>query len=252
MSTIEIADLELRYGRRKKQTVAVRDVSLTVGPGEVLGLLGRNGAGKSSTIAALVGLRRPHRGAVRVWGLDPFADRARLRPAVGVQLQESQLHGALKVDELLELFASFYPDPREPDELVEALGLGKVRGTAFDHLSGGQQQRLSIAVALIGRPRLVILDELTTGLDPRARRRVWDLVDELRADGVTALLVSHAMDEVERLCDRVVLLEEGAVLAQGTVADLVAQAGLQPGESLEEAYLALVGQQPELDEEEDA
>ncbi|GAA1728356.1 ABC transporter ATP-binding protein [Aeromicrobium alkaliterrae] len=245
MATIEIEDLQVRYRR----TVAVDGVSMRVAASEVVGLLGPNGAGKSSTIEALAGLRAPTSGSVRVWGLDPVTDRRRLRPAVGVQLQESTLHGSLKVDELLTLYASFYPDPRDPGELVEELGLTKVRRTAFDDLSGGQQQRLSIAIALVGRPRLVVLDELTTGLDPRARRRVWALVERLRADGVTVLLVSHAMDEVERLCDRVVLLVDGRVRAEGAVADLVREAGLPPGSGLEDAYLALVGRRPDAGEE---
>jgi ABC-2 type transport system ATP-binding protein len=247
MATIEIERLTVRYRR----TVAVQGFHLTVGEGEVVGLLGPNGAGKSSTIAALVGLVTPTAGTVRVCGLDPVADRRRLRPVVGVQLQDATLHGALTVDELVRLYASFYPDPRDGDELVEALGLVKVRGTRFDDLSGGQQQRLSIAVALVGRPRLVVLDELTTGLDPRARRRVWELVEGLRAGGVTVVLVSHAMDEVEHLCDRVTLLVDGRVRAAGTVAEIVAAAALPKGATLEDAYLELTGEQPLSDDPED-
>jgi len=247
MTTIEIDALTVRYRR----TTAVDSLSLRVRAGEVVGLLGPNGAGKSSAIAALVGLRAPDAGSVRVWGLDPVADRRRLRPAVGVQLQECTLHGALTVDELLRLYASFYPAPRDAEELVEALGLAKVRSTRFDDLSGGQQQRVSIAIALIGRPHLVVLDELTTGLDPRARRRVWELVDDLTSDGVTVLLVSHAMEEVERLCDRVVLLVGGRVRAEGTVPDLIAAAALPDGATLEDAYLELTGERP-LSDEDDA
>lgn len=234
MPVVQIDHLTKRYGA----TIAVDDVSLRVEEGEIVGVLGPNGAGKTTTVEALVGLRRPTGGQVRLWGIDPYRYRRRVRPHVGVQLQQSTLNGALTVRELMTLFASLYPDPRPADGLVGALGLDGVLRRRFDDLSGGQQQRLSIAVALIGRPRLVVLDELTTGLDPHARRRVWGLVEELRSDGVTVVIVSHAMDEVARLCDRVHVLVDGRVTASGTIDDVMKQAGAP---DLESAYLDLTG-----------
>lgn len=233
MSTaVKIRDLHKRYGRMR----AVEGVNLTIEVGEVVGLLGRNGAGKTTTVEIAAGLRRPDRGTVSVLGLDPHGDRAALRQVLGVQLQESQLHGSLRVGELARLFRSFYRNGCNPDALLERLGLAEHRRTIFDNLSGGQQQRLSIALALVGRPRVVILDELTTGLDPEARREVWTLVEDLRQEGVTVLLISHAMDEVERLCDRVVLLAAGRVVADDTPAGLVRSAGVS---TLEDAFLQL-------------
>jgi ABC-2 type transport system ATP-binding protein len=230
--------LHKRYGHK----VAVDDVSLRVEPGEIFGILGTNGAGKTTTVEMIAGLRRPGRGAVSLLGLDPRRDRATVRQVLGVQLQESYLHGALTVSELIGLYRSFYPDPRPADELVELVGLEEQRRVRFEKLSGGQQQRLSIALALVGRPRVVILDELTTGLDPRARRRMWTTIERLRDEGVTIVLVSHAMEEVERLCDRVALLDAGRVVAIETPAGLVARAGTQ---NLDDAFVALTGKQLE-------
>lgn len=238
-TAVEIRGLHKSYGG----TTAVEDVSLTIGVGEVLGLLGRNGAGKTTTVEVVAGLRRPDRGTVRVLGLDPLRDRAALRQVLGVQLQESRLHGALRVSELARLFGSFYRDGLDPDTLIDRLGLHEQRRTAFDDLSGGQQQRLSIALALVGRPRVVVLDELTTGLDPEARRDIWTLVEDLRREGTTVVLISHAMDEVERLCDRVVLLAAGRVVADDTPAGLVRTAG---GGTLEDAFLSLTGRDPAI------
>lgn len=231
---IEAKNLYKRYG----EVIAVEDVSLSVAPGEVLGLLGANGAGKTTTIELIAGLRKPDRGTVRVLGHDPRRERAAVRRLLGVQLQEATLHGALTVAELLGLYRSFYPDPRPAAELLDLVDLREQAKTRFERLSGGQQQRLSIALALVGRPRVVILDELTTGLDPRARRRIWAGVEALADE--TVLLVSHAMDEVERLCDRVVLLDAGRIVAQGAPAGLVAQTGTG---SLEEAFVALTGRE---------
>ncbi|WP_274995604.1 ABC transporter ATP-binding protein [Promicromonospora iranensis] len=230
--------LHKRYGPK----VAVDDVSLRVDPGEIFGILGTNGAGKTTTVEMIAGLRRPGRGSVSLLGLDPRRDRAKVRQVLGVQLQESYVHGALTVSELIGLYRSFYPDPRPADELVELVGLEEQRRVRFEKLSGGQQQRLSIALALVGRPRVVILDELTTGLDPRARRRMWATIERLRDEGVTIVLVSHAMEEVERLCDRVALLDAGRVVAVETPAGLVAQAGTQ---NLDDAFVALTGKQLE-------
>ncbi|SEF79421.1 ABC-2 type transport system ATP-binding protein [Nonomuraea solani] len=211
--------------KRYRAKVAVDDVSLSIQGGEIFGILGRNGAGKTTTVELIAGLRRPDRGTVRVLGVDAHRDRARLRQILGVQLQESQLHAALTVTELVRLYRTFYRDPLDAGELIESVGLTASRGTRFQNLSGGQQQRLSIALALVGRPRVVILDELTTGLDPEARRQMWATVAALRENGVTVLLVSHAMEEVERLCDRVALLDAGRVVALDSPAGLVRRAG---------------------------
>ncbi|WP_428965752.1 ABC transporter ATP-binding protein [Micromonospora fluostatini] len=231
---IHAENLHKRYG----EVVAVDDVSLRVEPGEVLGILGANGAGKTTTVELIAGLRTPDRGRVRVLGLDPRRDRAALRQVLGVQLQHAHLHAALTVAELVDLYRSFYPRPRPAAELLDLVDLGKQARTRFEKLSGGQQQRLSIALALVGRPRVVILDELTTGLDPRARRRIWAGVEALRDE--TVLLVSHAMDEVEHLCDRVALIDAGRIVALDTPAGLVAHAGAT---TLEEAFVALTGKE---------
>ncbi|PRX96040.1 ABC transporter ATP-binding protein [Allonocardiopsis opalescens] len=231
-------NLHKRYGG----TVAVDDVSLHVEAGAVLGVLGTNGAGKTTTVEMIAGLRRPDRGRVGVLGLDPRRDRAKVRQVLGVQLQQAYLHGALTVAELIGLYRSFYPAPRPAEELLELVGLGEQRAVRFEKLSGGQQQRLSIALALAGRPRVVILDELTTGLDPRARRQMWKTIERLRDEDVTIVLVSHAMEEVERLCDHVALLDAGRVVAFDTPAGLVSRAG---AENLDEAFVALTGKELE-------
>jgi ABC-2 type transport system ATP-binding protein len=241
MTAIRARNVHKEYHRRGRTTVAVDDVSLHVEVGEIVGLLGRNGAGKSTVVNLVSGLRAADTGTVSVLGHDPRADRAKVRGVLGVQLQEPQLHDALTVDELVGLHRSFYPTGRDPDELVEAMGLGDQRETRFGNLSGGQRQRTSIAVALVGNPRVVILDELTTGLDPEARRGMLDLVRGLREDGTTVLLVSHHMDEVEKLCDRAVVLDAGRVVADNTPAGLVTDADLPTGAGLEEAYLTLTG-----------
>lgn len=236
-----------RLHKRYRRRVAVEEVSLRVERGEIFGILGANGAGKTTTVEMIAGLRRPDRGRATVLGFDPVRDRAAVRQVLGVQLQEAELHGSLTVGELIGLYRDFYPDPRPADELIELVGLGEQRRTRFDKLSGGQQQRLSIALALAGRPSVVILDELTTGLDPRARRGMWRTVQRLRDERCTILLVSHAMEEVELLCDRVALLDAGRVIALDTPAGLVARAGT---EDLDEAFVALTGKQLEERSEE--
>jgi len=208
-------------------TVAVKDVSLTVGRGEIVGILGPNGAGKTTTVEMIAGLTRPDAGRAEILGHDPQRDPAAVRQVLGVQLQESRLPARMRVEEALRLYASFYPEPADIDELIALLGLEERRRTAFDDLSGGQQQRLSIALALVGRPQVVLLDELTTGLDPRGRRETWALVERVRDTGVTVLLVTHFMDEAEHLCDRVVVIDAGRVVAAGTPAELTA-AGAEP------------------------
>ncbi len=214
---IEIAHLRKRYG----DTVAVSDVSFTVERGEIFGILGPNGAGKTTTVECLAGLRHADGGTVRVLDVDPQVHPAHVRDDLGIQLQESQLPPKLRVGEALTLYASFYEDPADTDELLEMLGLTGKKDTAFEDLSGGQKQRLSIALALVGSPEVAILDELTTGLDPQARRDTWDLIERIRDRGVTIVLVTHFMDEAERLCDRLVIIDSGSVVAHGSPSDLV-------------------------------
>lgn len=221
MPALEIEDLRKSYGGR----TVVDGLSLTVEHGEIVGVLGRNGAGKTTTVECAVGLRRPDAGQVRVLGVDPQVERDRVRQAVGVQLQKAELHHSLTVLELVRMYRSFYADGEDPAELVERLGLGAVRGTRFERLSGGEAQRLSIALALVGRPRLAVLDELTTGLDAAARRGIWEHLADLRERGVTVVLVTHVMEEAERLCDRVAVVDAGRVAAIDTPAGLVARVG---------------------------
>ncbi|MBN4927135.1 ABC transporter ATP-binding protein [Hoyosella rhizosphaerae] len=242
MPAIAVENLHKRY----RSKIAVDDVSLRVEQGHVLGILGANGAGKTTTVELMAGLRKPDRGTVSVLGLDPRRDRAKIRQVLGVQLQDAYLHQALTAAELVELYRSFYPNPRSADETLDLVELSEHRDTMFEKLSGGQKQRLSVALALVGRPRVVILDELTTGLDPRARRRMWSAIEKLRIEGVTLVLVSHAMDEVNRLCDSLVLLDKGRIIAQGTPAEVTAQA---QAADLEEAFVALTGRS--LQDEED-
>jgi ABC-2 type transport system ATP-binding protein len=219
MTVIEVRNLRKRYG----DTVAVRDVSFAVDRGEIFGILGPNGAGKTTTVECISGLRTPDGGDIRVLGR--AARDPQLRRMVGVQLQESQLPEKLTVGEALRLYAAFYPDPADWRALARELGLSDKLNTRYAKLSGGQKQRLSIALALIGNPRIAILDELTTGLDPQARRDTWELIESIRAGGVTVLLVTHFMAEAERLCDRVAVIDRGEVVALDTPAGLVSAAG---------------------------
>ena len=213
---IEVTGLRKTYGA----TVAVDEVSLTVGRGEIVGILGPNGAGKTTTVECIAGLREPDGGTLRVLGLDPRREGRALRERLGLQLQESQMPAWITVREALELYASFYSAPASPDELMADFGLTDRRDTQFRRLSGGQKQRLSVALALVGHPEVAILDELTTGLDPRARRDTWGVIERIRDRGVTILLVTHFMEEAERLADRVLLIDHGRVVAEGAPADL--------------------------------
>lgn len=215
-AVVRVNDLTKSYGSKR----AVDGVSFSVERGEIFGILGPNGAGKTTSVECLAGLRQADGGTVELLGLDPQHDPTRIREVLGVQLQESKLPAKLRVFEALELYAAFYPDPDDPEALLSMLGLTDKRDTAYDDLSGGQKQRLSIALALIGRPEVAILDELTTGLDPQARRETWDLVEKVRDSGVTIILVTHFMDEAERLCDRLVVIDQGRVVAEGTPAEL--------------------------------
>jgi ABC-2 type transport system ATP-binding protein len=216
MSVIEVEHLSKAYG----STVAVDDVSFSVQEGEIFGILGPNGAGKTTTVECLEGLRAQDSGSIRILGLDPHTDRDELTQVLGVQLQESALPDKLFVSEALKLFSSFYQDPADWRALVKTLGLDTKTGTMFKKLSGGQKQRLSIALALLGNPKVAVLDELTTGLDPEARRDTWDLISGIRDRGVTIVLVTHFMEEAEHLCDRVALVDSGRIVALDTPATL--------------------------------
>ncbi|HLV03061.1 ABC transporter ATP-binding protein [uncultured Georgenia sp.] len=213
---IEVEGLRKTYGT----TVAVADVGFTVHAGEIVGILGRNGAGKTTTVEALAGLRTVDAGRIRVLGEDPQRHPERIREHVGIQLQQAKLPPKITVAEALRLYASFYAQPADETVLLDMLGLAEHRDKRFEKLSGGLQQRLSIALALVGNPRIAILDELTTGLDPQARRETWALIDEVRRRGVTILLVTHFMDEAEHLSDRVVVIDAGRVVAEGAPAEL--------------------------------
>jgi ABC-2 type transport system ATP-binding protein len=208
-TVLQVRNLKKNYG----EVAAVKDISFEVYQGEIFGMVGPNGAGKTTTIECLEGLRAPDAGQVSVLGLDPRREGSTLVKFIGVQLQSSNLPARLRVGEALALFASLYSDPASPDELLGRMGLTAKLNTPIAHLSGGQKQRLFIALALINRPELVFLDELTTGLDPQARRSMWDLVREIRKRGCTVLLTTHFMEEAERLCDRVAILDEGKLIA---------------------------------------
>jgi ABC-2 type transport system ATP-binding protein len=219
MPVIEVDHLYKQYRGR----VAVDDLSFAVERGEIFGILGPNGAGKTTTVEIIEGLRTPDGGTVRVLGLDPRRDRAELRRRVGAQLQESELPEKLKVWEAMELYGSFYDRPADAERLLEDLGLADQRNTRYGKLSGGQRQCLSIALALVGNPELAILDELTTGLDPNARRDTWELIEQIRDRGVTVVLVTHFMEEAERLADRVALIDGGRLVAIDSPAGLVSR-----------------------------
>jgi ABC-2 type transport system ATP-binding protein len=222
VAAVELRDVVVRYG----DTVAVDGVTLSVPRGAILALLGNNGAGKSSLLQVCEGFRRPDAGSARVLGLDPVGDHDRLMPRLGIMLQSGGVYPWATAAEILSLFASFAAHPLDASMLLDRLGLQKCARTTFRRLSGGEQQRLALAVALIGRPELVFLDEPTAGMDTGARHTTWALVEELRADGVTVLLTTHLLDEAERLADRVVIIDRGVVAATGTPAELTAAAGI--------------------------
>lgn len=217
MAIIEVDGLVKRYGDH----TAVGGVSFAVEQGEIFGILGPNGAGKTTTVECIEGLRSPDGGSVRVSGIDPQRDSGELRELLGVQLQESELPDKLRVGEAMELYSSFYRNPVDWRELIDTLRLTEKLDTQFRRLSGGQKQRLSIALALVGDPKVAVLDELTTGLDPQARRDAWDLIEGIRDRGVTILLVTHFMEEAERLCDRLAVIDAGRLVAVDSPAGLV-------------------------------
>jgi ABC-2 type transport system ATP-binding protein len=217
---VEIAHLRKTYGT----LTAVDDISLSVAEGEIFGILGPNGAGKTTTVECAIGLRPFDAGTIRLLGLDPLTQRDEVHEVVGVQLQSGALPDKLKVTEILDMFQSFYRQPADVRELTHVLGLTEKLGDYYKTLSGGQRQRLAIALALIGNPKVAVLDEMTTGLDPQARRDTWELIKDIRDRGVTIVLVTHFMEEAERLCDRVALVDRGRLVALDTPARLAAQA----------------------------
>lgn len=214
---IEINNIVKRYG----DTIAVDGISFNVHEGEIFGLLGPNGAGKTTTMECVEGTRTLDSGVVSVFGLDPIRDLNALNERMGVQLQESQLQKRIKVGEAMMLWSSLYTNPLDTGTLLAQLGLTAKRDTWFMNLSGGQKQRLFIALALINDPDVVFLDELTTGLDPQARRAIWDLVLDIKQRGKTVFLTTHLMEEAERLCDRVAIIEHGKIIALDTPSNLV-------------------------------
>jgi ABC-2 type transport system ATP-binding protein len=236
MTVIEIEKLRKTY----KSRTAVDGLSLTVDRGEIFGIAGTNGAGKTTLVECATGLRRRDSGSLRVLGHDPWTQRRALQQRIGVQLQESALPDALTVDEAFRLYAALYDDPVDRRQLMDEWGLSEHRKARFGSLSGGWKQRLFIALALVGGPEVVFLDEVTTGLDPAARRTTWGLIRKLRDAGLTVVLVTHFMDEAEALCDRVAIVDAGRVVAAGTPRQLSTQAH---ADSLDTAYLTLTGKE---------
>lgn len=216
-AVIEVRDLVKKYGK----FTAVKGISFDVEEGEIFGIVGPNGAGKTSMVECMEGIREFNAGEIRVAGLHPIRDAARLKQKIGIQLQESQLPDRIKAREALELFAALYQKSIPWKPLVKELGLEEKMNSYYDKLSGGQKQRLSIAMALINDPEIVFFDELTTGLDPQARRIIWTLVENVRKMGKTVVLVTHFMEEAERLCDRVAIIDHGELIALDTPARLI-------------------------------
>lgn len=216
---IRVSGIRKTYGK----TVAVDDVSFEVPGGQIFGLIGPNGAGKTTTMECVEGLRRPDRGQIEVFGLDPIKDAHALQRRLGVQLQEAHLQKRIKVWEAIDLWASLFDASVDTDAMLDQLGLSEKRNAWFMTLSGGQKQRLFIALALINDPELVFLDELTTGLDPQARHTIWDLVRDIPNRGKTVFLTTHLMEEAERLCDHVAIIDHGRIIDHDTPAGLVAR-----------------------------
>ncbi|MGW7685951.1 ABC transporter ATP-binding protein [Kribbella sp. NPDC054772] len=234
---VEIDNLVVRYGEK----TAVDGLSLTVAAGAVTAVLGPNGAGKTTTVESCEGFRRPDSGRVRVLGLDPIADHDALMPRIGVMLQEGGAWSGVRAVEMLRYVATLHTHPLDIPALVERLDLGSCGRTPYRRLSGGQKQRLSFALAIVGRPEIAFLDEPTTGLDPHGRREIWQLIRDLRADGVTVVLTTHAMDEAEQLSDQVYVVSAGKVIASGTPDSLTEH----HTKSLEDVYLELTAPKQE-------
>jgi ABC-2 type transport system ATP-binding protein len=232
---VEIEDLRMRYADK----VAVDGLSLTVDRGTITAVLGPNGAGKTTTLETCEGFRAPQEGRVRVLGLDPTRQRRELLPRIGVMLQSGGAWSGVRAVEMLRHIAALHAHPLPVEMLVERLGLDDCGRTPYRRLSGGQQQRLGLAMAVVGRPELVFVDEPTAGMDPAARRTTWEMLSEMREDGVTIVLTTHYMEEAERLSDRIVVMDHGQVIAADTLAGL--QAGHPGARDLEGVFLALTG-----------
>jgi ABC-2 type transport system ATP-binding protein len=222
-AAITVENLRKTYG----SLTAVDSVSFAVQKEEIFGIVGPNGAGKTTTIECVEGLKQPDRGHIRVLGLDPQKDRRALNERIGVQLQESSIAAQIKVWEALDLYTSFYSNPVDEEQLLDKLSLSPVRNTYYSKLSGGQKQRLFIALSLINNPDIVFFDELTTGLDPQARRHIWDLVRQVNDQGKTVVLTTHFMEEAERLCDRVLIMDRGQIIALDSPEKLVQNLGAE-------------------------
>lgn len=220
---IQVENLRKVYG----SVVAIDDISFGVAQGEIFGMVGPNGAGKTTTIECIEGLRSPTMGSIRVLGLDPRKERYALLPRIGIQLQQAALQDRIKVWEALDLYASLYRRTADWRKLLEQMGLAEKRKAPFAKLSGGQKQRLFIALALLNDPEVVFLDELTTGLDPQARRTMWDMVREIRDRGKTIFLITHFMEEAERLCNRVAIVDHGRIIALDTPEKLIENLGVE-------------------------
>lgn len=222
MNIIEAVAMTRRYGSGDTAYDAVKELDLAVADGELFGLLGTNGAGKTSTLEVLQGLSRPSAGTVRVLGLDPVANRRDVRPNLGIMLQKGGLPADLTAMESLRMWSGTCSNPLPASDVLERVGLADRADTRVKFLSGGEQRRLDLACAIIGRPRVLFLDEPTTGLDPESRRNTWGLISELKADGVTIMLTTHYLDEAEALCDRLAIMHRGTVVRSGTVPEVVA------------------------------
>lgn len=232
---VEVKHLSLRY----ENFTAVADVSFQIEKQEIFGILGLNGAGKSSLIECMCGLRENFIGDVRICGFNPITEREKINQIVGVQLQETTYPSKAKVKEICELFASMYENSLDYRELLKLMGLFEKRNAYIAKLSGGQKQKLSILLALLPQPKVIFLDELTTGLDPKARREMWQIIKELQKKGMTIVLISHFMDEVQVLCDRILILEKGKTIASGTVSEVISCSGSEENATLEDAFLKL-------------
>ena len=249
MPAVEVDHLVVRYG----SLVAVDGVSFDADAGEVVALLGPNGAGKTTLVETLEGFRRADAGAVRVLGLDPWSDHTKLTARIGVLLQRGGIYPVMNAERAVRLFATYYEDPRDPDELIDLVRLRPVARTPYKRLSGGEQQRLALALALVGKPRVAFLDEPTAGVDPAGRIAVRDVVAGLRSDGVCVILTSHELDEVQRLADRVIIVDHGRVVAAGRQGEIqgdsqelrfAAEPGLAIGELSARLGAAVTEEQP--------
>ena len=222
MNVIDVENITKTYGKNK----AVDNISFSLKRGEIFGMLGPNGAGKTTSIECVIGLKKYEKGTIRVLGLDPLTERNELYQRIGVQLQETSFQDKIKVEEICKLFKSFYSNPYPYEKLFERFGLEEKRSSYVSNLSGGQKQKLSIILALISNPEIVFLDELTTGLDPQARRSMWEYVKELKDEGRTVFMITHYMEEAEYLCDKICIINSGKIVVLDTVENIISSSGI--------------------------